>query len=105
MLDVSFPLTNHMQKLRVTTLNFPPRLPWQLDRFKAKVPDPGAIHSELACSLGQWGNIKANGEEPAGWDSQICVVGVAGGKVEPELTKTRFILLLLEGKAQILCRK
>lgn len=53
MLSISFPLTNHKQTRRVVTLNFTPRSPRQLDRFKAKVSDPDAMNSELACNLGQ----------------------------------------------------
>lgn len=97
MLSISLPLTNLKQTLRVMTLNFTPRSPCQLDRFKAKVSDPDAMNPELACNLGQWDKKQSQlGKTWGGGGISRSVWWMSlEAKVDPELTKTLFLLLLL----------
>lgn len=64
------------------------------------MPDPAAMNSELACNLGQWDKkTKPTGKSLGGGMGLLISRSVwymsLEAKVEPELTKTLCLLLLL----------
>ena len=61
----------HTQKLRITTLNFPPRLPCRL----VEGPHPGVNGTEPACLCRDWNQSKASWKQLLREDFQICMEG------------------------------